>query len=463
MTSVDTGRALRDAEPGSYWLDDPDRPAARPPLDGAAACDLAVVGGGYSGLWTALLAKERDPSRDVLLLEGDRIGWAASGRNGGFCAASLTHGEANGRERWPDEYDQLAQLGRANLDALIATVERYGIDCDLHRPGELTVATRPHQVADLHPTDPDDPDEAFWDRDQIQAAVHSPTYLAAHLDRTTALVHPAALAWGLARVCEELGVRIVEHTPVQGMGDGAGGGIELRTARGTVSARQVALGTNVFPSLVKRTRLHTVPVYDYVLMTEPLSAEQLAAIGWAGREGIGDSANQFHYYRRTADDRILWGGYDAVYNFGGRIRDRYDQRPATAQLLAEHFFATFPQLDGLRFTHAWGGPIDTCTRFCAYFGTARRGRVAYAAGFTGLGVAATRFGADVMLDLLAGEDTERTRLRMVQTMPVPFPPEPIAWAGITATRWSLARADADEGRRNLWLRTLDRLGLGFDS
>ncbi len=193
--------------------------------------------------------------------------------------------------------------------------------------------------------------------------------------------------------------------------------------------RQVALGTNVFPSLVRRIRLHTVPVYDYALMTEPLTAAQRDAVGWRHRQGIGDSANQFHYYRQTADHRILWGGYDAIYNFGGRVREAYDQRPATSRTLARHFFETFPQLEGLRFTHAWGGPIDTCTRFCAFYGTAHGGDVAYALGFTGLGVGATRFGADVMLDLLAGEQTERTRLEMVRTRPLPFPPEPLAFAG----------------------------------
>ncbi|HJQ05833.1 MAG TPA: FAD-dependent oxidoreductase, partial [Nocardioides sp.] len=131
--------------------------------------------------------------------------------------------------------------------------------------------------------------------------------------------------------------------------------------------------------------------------------------------------------------------------------------------LAEHFFTTFPQLAGLRFTHQWAGPIDTSTRFCAFFGLALQGRVAHAAGFTGLGVGATRFGAEVMLDRLAGLSTERTRLEMVRRKPLPFPPEPIASIGIQATRWSLDRADQRGGRRNLWLRTLDALGLGFDS
>ena len=301
----------------------------------------------------------------------------------------------------------------------------------------------------------------FLDQEAVRAEVASPTYLAGRWERRgTALVNPAQLAWGLARACEEAGVRIVEQTQVLRIGRSP---LRLGTVSGTIHPRQVALGTNVFPSLVKRIRLHTVPVYDYVLMTEPLNAAQKASIGWAHRQGIGDSANQFHYYRLSVDDRILWGGYDAIYRFGGRVRDRYDQRPATSRTLARHFFQTFPQLEGLRFSHAWGGPVDTCTRFCAFFGTTHGGDVAYATGFTGLGVGATRFGAQVMLDLLAGEDTERTRLEMVRTKPLPFPPEPLASIGIQATRWSLDRADQNAGRRNLWLRTLDRLGLGFDS
>jgi glycine/D-amino acid oxidase-like deaminating enzyme len=204
-------------------------------------------------------------------------------------------------------------------------------------------------------------------------------------------------------------------------------------------------------------------VYDHVLMTEPLSAEQLKSIGWSGRQGLGDSANLFHYYRLTRDDRILWGGYDAVYHFGSKISPALEQNDRTHSLLAGQFFETFPQLEGLRFSHRWGGVIDTCTRFAAFYGTAHQGRVAYALGYTGLGVGSTRFGADVMLDLLHGEDTERTRLRMVREKPLPFPPEPFRSVGINLTRWSLARADRHEGRRNLWLRTLDRFGLGFDS
>ncbi|MFF2044788.1 NAD(P)/FAD-dependent oxidoreductase [Kitasatospora sp. NPDC058170] len=464
---MDSARALSDARPTPFWLEDPGRPAALPALVGDAKCDLLVVGGGYSGLWTALIAKERDPSLDVVLVEGNEVGWAASGRNGGFCAASLTHGFGNGLQRWPAELGQLERLGAANLDGIEATLKRYGIDAEWERTGEIDVATQPHQLAELHEIAEAVAeyglDVTVLDGDALRAEVDSPTFLGGIWDKEgVAMVHPAKLAWGLKAACQAQGVRIFEHTRALDLHE-YGSGMAVRTPYGRVFARRVALGTNVFPSLVKRVRPFVVPVYDYALMTEPLSAEQLAAIGWRNRQGLGDSANKFHYFRLSADNRILWGGYDAVYNYGGHVRSEYDQRPETFRTLAHNFFRCFPQLEGLRFTHAWGGAIDTCTRFSAFFDTAYRGRVAYAAGYTGLGVGATRFGAEVMLDLLAGQRTERTSLEMVRSKPLPFPPEPVRWAGIEITTRSLERADRTGGHRNLWLRTLDRLGLGFDS
>ncbi|MGN9795084.1 NAD(P)/FAD-dependent oxidoreductase [Streptomyces sp. OZ13] len=465
MTSA---RSLSDARPAPFWLEDPGKPEPLPALAGDERCDLLVVGGGYSGLWTALLAKERDPARDVVLIEGREAGWAASGRNGGFCAASLTHGLGNGLARWPDELTKLEELGGRNLDAIEEAVGRYRIDCDFERTGEIDVATEPHQLAELHEMHQEATRLGFTglellDADAMRAEVDSPTFLGGLWDRRgVAMLHPAKLAWGLRRACLELGVRIYENTPGLRLTP-SGPGIVVRTPYGRVLAHRVALGTNVFPSLIRRVRAYTVPVYDYALMTEPLSAAQLASVGWKRRQGLGDSANQFHYFRITADNRILWGGYDAVYPFGGKVRAEMDHRPETYLKLASHFFRCFPQLEGLRFSHAWGGAIDTCTRFSAFFGTAHGGKVAYAAGFTGLGVGATRFGADVMLDLLSGERTERTELKMVRSKPLPFPPEPVAWAGIGLTKWAMARADANGGRRNLWLRTMDRFGLGFDS
>ncbi|MFD7395134.1 NAD(P)/FAD-dependent oxidoreductase [Streptomyces virginiae] len=467
MRSV--AKSLSEAKPVSYWLDDPGKPAPEPALTSDERCDLLVIGAGYSGLWTALIAKERDPGRDVVLIESKEAGWAASGRNGGFCAASLTHGLGNGMARWPGELAKLEEMGARNLDAIEEAVTRYDIDCDFERTGEIDVATEPHQVEELRELHEEAlrlglADGSEWlDGEAVRAEVDSPTFLAGLWDRDgVAMLNPAKLAWGLKRACLELGVRIYENTRGLKLAQ-AGSGMTVTTPYGTILARRVALGTNIFPSLVRRVRPFTVPVYDYALMSEPLDEAQLAAIGWKRRQGLGDSANQFHYFRITRDNRILWGGYDAIYPYRGKLDFEYDHRPETYLKLAEHFFTAFPQLEGLKFSHAWGGAIDTCSRFSAFFGTAHSGKVAYAAGYTGLGVGATRFGAEVMLDLLDGLSTERTRLEMVKSKPMPFPPEPFAWTGIALTKWSLARADARGGHRNLWLKAMDKLGLGFDS
>ena len=447
--------ALAPSRHGVFWLEDAPGPTYDA-LTADAVADLTVVGGGYCGLWTALLAKRRNPGARVVLLEAQSVGWAASGRNGGFCEASLTHGEENGRRRWPDEYDELERLGRANLDALEADVRTLGLDCQFERTGVLSVAVEEHQVDWLRG------EPHFLDAAAVRAQVDSPVFLAGAWDKyDCALVHPALLARELARVATELGVEIHERTTVTGLDTSRRGPVRVSTTRGSVTSDRVALATNVFPSLLRRTRLLTVPVYDYVLMTEPLTAEQMASIGWANRQGLGDLANQFHYSRLTADDRILWGGYDAIHR--RRVDAGHEERPASYRRLAAHFLTVFPQLEGVRFSHRWAGAIDTSTRFAAFHGLAAQGRVAYAAGFTGLGVGATRFAAEVMLDRLSGLDTERTRLEMVRRKPLPFPPSPVADVGIELTRWSLDRADHRRGRRNLFLRTLDAMGLGFDS
>ncbi|MDL9978544.1 NAD(P)/FAD-dependent oxidoreductase [Microbacterium sp. ASV49] len=449
-----------------FWRDDlpaslmPDRPA----LVGAHKADLVIVGAGYTGLWTALLEKKRRPDARIVVLEGQRVGWAASGRNGGFCEASLTHGHENGMARWPKEMPLLDRLGMENLDAIEASEAEYGMDFQFQRTGQLAPAVEPHQVEWLRDWAAEDEHVVFLDEAEVQTSIKSPTYLAAVWEKDScAIVHPARLAAELARVAEDLGVEIFERSAVTGIETPDKTGVSVTTVAGRVDAARAVLATNVFPSLLKRNKFMTVPVYDYVLMTEPLSDEQLASIGWADRQGIGDMANQFHYYRITKDNRILFGGYDAIYHYGRKVRPEYENRPETWEKLAAHFFTTFPQLEGLRFTHQWAGAIDSSTQFTAFFGTARDRRVAYAAGFTGLGVGSTRFAGDVMLDLLDGVQNERTQLEMVRKRPIPFPPEPAAAAAVNVVRWSLDRADHNKGKRNILLKTLDALGLGFDS
>lgn len=303
--------SLERARHGAYWLEDAGDTTTYPVLTGEVACDLLVVGGGYCGLWTALLAKQRNPSARVVLLEAQTVGWAASGRNGGFCDASLTHGDANGQARWSDEMETLDRLGRGNLDAIEASVAELGLDCHFERTGMLDVAVEPHQVDWLR----EEGEGEFLDTVAVRAEVNSPTYLAGSWSRdTTALVHPARLAKELARVAAGLGVEIFEHSAAEGLDAGrASSTVLIPTARGRVRADRVALATNVYPPLLRRYAPLMVPVYDYALMTEPLDTEQLTAVGWTNRQGLGDLANQFHYYRMSADNRILWGGYDAIY------------------------------------------------------------------------------------------------------------------------------------------------------
>ncbi len=350
--------ALSGARRSPLWLDTPDRPAARASLTGPTEVDLIVVGAGFTGLWTALRAVERDPTKSVLMIEADRIAEHATGRNGGFCEANLTHGEQNGRSRWPEEYDRLRELGLRNLDEIEATVHRYQIECGFVRGGVLAVATRPHEIDGLSPEEP-----GFLDTDAVRRMVDSPTYLAGrHQPRETALVDPARLAWGLADAAERRGVRIVEQTRLTGLRR-RGAWVEAATDHGLVRARQVVLATNAFPNPLRRLRWSTVPVFDYVLATEPLTDAQLAALRWDPAIGVADSGNQFHYYRITPDGRILWGGYDAIYHYGRSIRPEHYDRPETFATLARNFAATFPQLHGIRFSHRWSGVIDTSTRF----------------------------------------------------------------------------------------------------
>jgi glycine/D-amino acid oxidase-like deaminating enzyme len=459
--------AFADATVRPFWLDDLPRRDPHPRLEETVETDLCIVGGGYTGLWAALHAKRGQPERDVVLLEADRCGEGASGRNGGFLDASLTHGIGNGLSRFADEMPQLERLGLANFTGLCEDVELYGIDAELEQTGFLSLALEPHELSELE-------EEAellsgfgksaeLLDQAAVRAEVDSPTYLGGLWERTgAALVHPGKLLDGLRQAASRAGVRIYEHSPVDGLLDDSPSMI-VTTGAGRVSARRVLLATSAYPSLLPAIRRYVAPVYDYALMTEPLSEERRRAIGWQHRQGLGDCANRFHYYRQTSDHRILFGGYDAVYRHGGPVAARLDDHRETFATLSQHFFTTFPQLEGVRFSHRWGGAIDTCSRFSVFFGLAFDGRVGYATGYTGLGVGASRFGGQVAVDLLDGRHTEASELRFVRRRPVPFPPEPLRSAVIQLTRNRLAAADLHEGRRGLWLRTLDRLGLGFDS
>jgi glycine/D-amino acid oxidase-like deaminating enzyme len=457
--------SLANAQPHPYWQDTIAPSTTASALAGSLTCDLAIVGGGFTGLWTAVLARRRWPTLNIAIIEARRCGGEASGRNGGFCAPSISHGVSNALKRWPQEAEKLIRLGRQNLDELAADLQHFGMQVEFEREGKLNLASQPWQIDGLRSMQRNYARfgiECEWlEGSELATRLDSPSYGAGLFEPNYALLNPAKMAAELRRVCLEQGIRLFEQSPVLAL-QNSPDRLRLRTAGGEMDAGQVALATNIAPPLLGHLASSVIPVYDYTLVTEPLRDAQLALIGWNGRYGIADSGNQFHYLRKTADNRILWGGYDAIYHFGGRRDEALTQRPQSFNRLAEQFHQTFAPLRNVRFSHAWGGVIDTSARTTMFTGCEMQGRVAYAMGFTGQGVSASRFAALNMLDLLAGERTERTSLMMTSRAPFRFPPEPLRYAGVKLAQRSLAREDRT-GHRDLVLKTFDAFGIGFDS
>ncbi len=468
MTRVN--RHLEDitaAKPTVFWTDREGAPGPYESLVGEHTADLVIVGAGLTGLWAALHATLEQPGRSIVVLDAKAVGFGASTRNGGFCDASLTHGLWNGLRHWPDDYDTLERMGHQNLADMQVQLDALGIDAAVDTAGFLGVADREWQVDDLA-------DEAeilrargreatLLDASGTRALLDSPTYLAGlRVHGGSVMVDPAQLVWGLATALETQGVRFHEDSRVTSI-ERQGPTLEVRTEHGSCRAERVIVATNAWAEPVRQIRNWVIPIYDHVLMTEPLSEPQRDSIGWVEPFGVSDSGNQFHYYRLTRDGRILWGGYDANYYAGNGMGPEYENRTASHALLASHFRATFPQLDDVAFSHRWAGPIGTTSKFAATFGTRHDGQLAWVAGYTGLGVGASRWGARVALDLVDGIDSERTDLALVRRKPMPFPPEPFRNTVIQYTRKQIARADENGGQDGRWLRLLSAIGVGFDS
>lgn len=467
LSPSEISQRVHAASPRAFWSDRSDSPEPAPSLTESISADLAIIGGGFTGLWAALQAVTENPSRDIVVIEQERCGFGASSRNGGFCEASLTHGLLNGLSHWPKEISTLERMGNDNLAEIIATCKQLGIDAEIEPTGQLEVAVTPWQVEDLKETQQIAADHGaaleFLDEAAVRREVDSPTYLAGLWDRSgAAMVHPARLVWGLRQACIDAGVKIYEQSRVASINP-VGNELVVSTNAGTCRAHKTIISTNAYAEPDRSVRRYVIPIYDHVLMTEPLTTEQKTSIGWDNRQGMADSGYQFHYFRLTADDRILWGGYDANYYKGNGIGPQYEDRINSHITIAEHFYDMFPQLEDVGFSHRWAGPIGTTSKFTAAFGTKHGGNLAWVGGYTGLGVGASRWGARVALDLVDGLDTERTELQMVRRKPVPFPPEPLRNPIIQFTRGRIAKADANNGEPGLWLRFLDAFGVGFDS
>jgi len=434
--------ALKDAAVRPLWHDPDIMPEPLAPITSNQECELLIVGGGFTGLWAAMQAKERKPEADIILIEQTFVGDGASGRCGGFLSTTLAHTQTNTEARFADEAERLEELGIQNMREFLETLERYDIDARYEKTGEMYVALSPESAkrmyAEYQEAISNGEDVVWFDKDAVREQVNSPT--------------------------KQLGVRIFENTKLLDVAPLGKSAMRATCEGGVIRSDKVLLATNAYTSKIGRIRRSVLPVWDYQIATEPLTDEQLDRIAWGkkSRHALADYVNMFHYFRLTKDNRITWGGGGAVrYYFNNGIDDRYMFATARYEQLAKEFFEMFPQLDDVKFSHQWGGIIATSTRFCMVPGVAYDGRLAWSVGYTGHGVGASRFGARIGIELLGYAPSDVLEMQFVTRKSLPWAPEPIRWFAVKLTQKALIKADKNDGKRGFWLKFLDMLGLGF--
>ncbi|HLF40242.1 MAG TPA: FAD-dependent oxidoreductase, partial [Acidimicrobiia bacterium] len=347
---------------GIYWWETAPQDS-RPSLTDRVQADVAIVGGGYTGLWTAYQLLEAEPSLKIVILEGQRIGFGASGRNGGFAMTLLDMSLAHLRKNQGDGPARDAHQAVArSVEEMGETITSQDIECEWKHGGLMVVASNPGQLkrvdADVEAA------EALGlegfrrlSADEARAEVDSPTYIGALHEEHCGVLHPAKLAHGLARTVERAGATIYERSESTGIEETGDGLMRISTPRGEVVADQVVLATNAWACQTPWFKRKVVPLYTYIALTEPLTDLQWASIGWDRHQGIEDKRNYVHYYRRTLDGRILWGGSDGIVYSRSRIRPEYVRHDGVLARLRSTFEKTFPQVADVPFSHHWGGPV----------------------------------------------------------------------------------------------------------
>jgi glycine/D-amino acid oxidase-like deaminating enzyme len=457
----------RPIEEACYWLATRGAVAEQAPLAGDRRCDVAIVGGGYTGLWTALRLLEHEPGLGVTILEQAVCGYGASGRNAGIVGETLDHGHAQAVAHFGRaEARRMAGVGRQNLLEMEEFLSRRGLDAGFSRVGQLIVALQPRHRVELAAAvglahELGSTDWRLLSGDEAREELASPLTLGAALIPGNALVHPLRLMDALRREALRLGARLHERTAVLRI-EVATDHVGLHGLAGSVRADRVILATNAYSHLIWPTLRHRfLPLYDYVLVSEPLTAAQLETLGWRHRRGVTDARAFFNYARLTDDDRVLWGTSEAVYH-GGRVQPDCEHSAAHYAGLEASFRRHFPQLGPLEFPYRWGGPIASTTRFTPFFGATAGGRVLYGLGYTGHGIAGSHLAGKVLAALTLDLDTPLLDLLLVRRKPLPFPPEPLRRWSIAAVTRALRRADAG-ARPSLLLRALEQLGVGLSS
>jgi glycine/D-amino acid oxidase-like deaminating enzyme len=446
-----------------FWMATSAR-TAEPPLAGMQRADIAIIGAGFTGLWTSLFLSELDPSIQIAVVEANIAGYGGSGRNAGILGETVDHSHALAIAHFGrDEAQKLAHIGKQNVEEMAAFVAAHNIDCELELTGRLMVALTAAQREEAQrsveiATALGVENWRFLDQNQTRAEINSPLYRGAAYAPSGGILNPVKLVKGLKRLAIARGVRFYEYSPVQSFS-----GTSVSTNGGTLACERVILATDAYTHhLFPRLLRYFIPLYDYILVSEPLTQTQKEEIGWRNRQGVMDGRTFFNYYRLTADDRILWGTSEAMYYPPNRVQESCDHSERHYRELEESFRRHFPQLRDLQFPYAWGGPIASTTRLTPFFGAADKDRIFYALGYTGHGIGSTRLAGKILAHMATGRPSELLELAMVRRKPFPYPPEPIRSLAVAKVTSALRKTDAGRSP-GLLLKILDGLGIGFSS
>lgn len=446
----------------SFWLDTmPDSLAPRAALHDDIEVDVAIVGAGYTGLWTAYYLKQIEPSLIIAILEAEVAGFGASGRNGGWCASYLS-----GIDRWlvnPKQRDAAIRLQRLMFDTVSEVgrvAERESIDCHFEQSGALEIAVLPAQLkrledelAHMRELGFDEGDYRFLSAHEFRETLKIDQALGAILMSHCAAIHPARLARGLAEVVENLGVRLYEQSPVLEL---AGG--KLRTPQGAVTAGITLLATEGYSRSLPGHQRHLVPMHSMMVATEPLSDQQIDAISLHKRFTFTNLDRVTTYGQLTADKRIAFG-CRGTYRFGSRVQSHFDAEDPEFELVRQTLIRFFPSLQGIGFTHAWGGAMGVSRTLQPSIHFDQDRRLGWAGGYFGNGVGASHLAGRTLADLVTGRDTERVHTPWVEArgMNRKWEPEPLRWLGIKSARVLMHWADRAEYRGGRGAPTITKI------
>jgi glycine/D-amino acid oxidase-like deaminating enzyme len=437
----------------SFWLETcGDDLTPRPALDGSLDADVAILGAGYTGLWTAYYLLTAEPSAKVVILEGEVAGYGASGRNGAWCAPGLNislgrlerlHGHDRARATYVAVDEAVDEVGRVARDE--------GLDIDWRRGGQIVVSRGPHETpaleAALRELERFDLAEGteLLDANRLAGHVLVSGGAAGLFTPEAAALQPAKLVRGLARVVERLGATIFEGTEVTGFrgrrGPGPEGGPALETDRGEVRARAVVLAGEAYLTRLRSLHRSLIPMWSQIVLSEPLPADAWEEIGWAGHELLGSPRLTVVYLSRTADGRILFGGRGAPYRFGSKVRDEYGQHAPTHEMLRGLARTWFPSLRDVGFSHAWGGAVGMPRDWHPAISFDRARGIASARGYVGHGVSTANLAGRTLAELILERQSARTELPLVNHRSRSWEPEPLRWLGVRFAQAAVERVD----------------------